>query len=116
MAIHLVEEIEKIAQREMDDFVNNEVVPYAKNMAPQCTGAMSHQIRATDLGNFTWIVSTHSSNNGFEYPAHIEAGEGVVATNKKALRFRIHGREIITKSTKPSYKSHFMANTVSAFK
>ena len=117
MAVWVAEAIEKMADEAMADFVNNDVVPYAKSLAPEISGRLKHSIRAIDQGNHKWIVGTHASgDNGFAYPAHIEAGQGVHATRAKVLVFKIGGETIRTKRTRPSKQSHFMRNTVKAFK
>ena len=115
--VHIADEIEKIAEQEMADFVNTEVVPYAKALAPEISGRLKHSIRAVNLGNHKWRVSTHATgDNGFAYPARIESGQGVHAKRAKVLVFTIHGETIRTPYARPSKQSHFMRNTVKAFK
>lgn len=117
MAVWIADEIEKVAQEEMEKFVMNEVVPYAKELAPEISGRLKHSIRAVDQGNHKWIVSTHAlGDNGFAYPARVESGQGVHAKRAKVLVFTIHGETIRTPYARPSKRKHFMRNTVNAFK
>lgn len=115
--VWLVEEIERTAELEMGAFVQDVVVPEAKANAPVISGKLQHSITPVQTGRFKWVISTHANgDNGFAYPAHIEAGQGVHATRSPFLHFKIHGADIYTKGTRPSQKSHFMKNTVSSFK
>lgn len=116
MAVRLVEAMEDMAEEAMEKFVDDTVVT-AKSFAPNLSGRLANSIHAVRLDRFEWLVKTNAEGNkGFAYPAHIEAGEGVVATQAKALHFRIHGREIYTKSTAPSSQSGFMKKTVGYYK
>lgn len=110
--VHLASEIEDMladaASRIADMAVSQE-----KAEAPVISGQLRASIHKVPQGRFAYkIVTDAYGDNGFAYPAHIEAGEGVVATNAKALHFKIGGREIITKSTQPSAKSHFARKTI----
>lgn len=110
--VHLVEEIEdRLA--DAASIIADMAVSQEKAEAPVISGQLRASIHKVPQGRFAYkIVTDAYGDNGFAYPAHIEAGEGVVATHSKALRFTINGREIVTKSTRPSVKSHFARKTI----
>lgn len=111
MAVWIARGIEEIA-REAGEQLSQQAVEMARAFAPNETGQLANKINAIEISPFKWRVSTHASNHGFEYPAHIEAGQEVYPTNGKALKFRIHGREIIVKKTKASSQAGFMKKTM----
>lgn len=116
MAVKLVEAVEKIIHDGGQQFVNK-VVVVEKSLAPVSSGKLMTSIHALPTGKFSWVVTTNAfGDNGFQYPARIEAGQGVVATNAKALHFVVHGKEVYTKSVGASSKSGFAKKTVSRFK
>lgn len=117
MSVRIVEGVEQMV-RKGSDFLTEEMVSVAASNAPFETGNLSGSIKKINIGLGEYIITTNAyGHNGFEYPAHIEAGQGVRATTKKALVFSVPGRKepIITKSTKPSAQSHFMRKTVSMY-
>ena len=99
------------------DLLTDEMVAFAASQAPVETGQLSGSIKKINIGLGEYIITTNAyGHNGFEYPAHIEAGQGVRATRKKALAFNaVPAGLVITKSTKPSAMSHFMKKTVSRY-
>lgn len=116
MAVDLVSGVEKIVHDGGQKFVNK-VVAVEKSLAPVSSGRLMASIHADPVGLGTWIVTTTAfGDNGFQYPARIEAGEGVVATNAKALHFVVHGKSVYTKAVSASSKSGFAKKTISRFK
>lgn len=118
MAVRLVETMEDMAEEFMSDFVENDVVPMAQINAPYISGNLSRHIHSVKLGRFEYKVTTNSTGrNGFPYPAHIEAGEPVVARHGYPLHFMIHGRHIRVWETKVHATSTgFMKKTVDRYK
>lgn len=116
MAVNLVGTVEKLIDKGASDFVEQTRMTAVSN-APVDTGMLAGSISWQKVSLGSYIVSTHAAGyNGFEYPARIEAGEGVAATRKKALHFwsSKYG-EVYAKSVGASAKSHFMRNTVNSY-
>ena len=114
MAVHLVDGVEKLIDKGAGQLVQK-VVATARGFAPVESGYLAGSISGHKIGIGSYEVSTNAvGRNGFAYPAHIEAGEGVHATNSKdgLLHFVINGDWIVTHSTAPSEKPHFMRKTV----
>lgn len=114
--IWLYEEVERLIQLGGQEFVD-QVVTTEKGFAPHSSGKLRASIHAEQIGKFRWLVTTNAlGENGFAYPARIEAGQEVVPTKKKALHFKVHGKEIYTKRARASYQSHFARNTVDTYR
>lgn len=112
MAVHMVKEMERYVELEMQEFVLDTVVPAAKEAAPHDTGNLKQHIYAYQTSKFRWIVTTNShGENGVAYPARIELGQAVYPTNKPALWFHKKWHSM----ARASSESHFMKNTVSRF-
>ena len=116
MAVRLTDGVEQMV-RKGSDFLTEEMVSVAAANAPIETGTLAGSIKKINVGLGEYIITTNAyGHNGFEYPAHIERGQGVVPTKKKALSFyAVPVGKVLTKSTKPSAQSHFMHNTVIAY-
>ena len=111
--VRLVAGVEELIQKGGEE-VAKQAVELAPLYTPESSGRLVHSITVTQVDHFKWRVSTHAyGDNGFEYAARIEAGQGVVATQAKVLHFKVHGRDIYAKSVGASKKSHFMKNTKS---
>ena len=94
--------------------VANKAVVIEKSNAPVSSGRLMASIHKIQMGEFSYVITTRAfGDNGFQYPARIEAGQGVTATNAKALHFVVNGTEIHTKSVRPSAKSGFANKTIS---
>lgn len=116
MSVRLVYGVEQMV-RKGSDYLTEEMVSFAASEAPFETGQLMASIKKINVGLGEYIITTNAyGHNGFEYPAHIEAGQGVKATKKKALVFNaVPAGLVITKSTKPSAKAGFMKKTVSRY-
>lgn len=113
MAIRLVAGIEDLVD-DASEKIALQAVDMAKGYAPVDTGQLQGSIRKIKVGLASWKITTFAyGDNGFEYPARIEAGQPVVATHAKALHFVAHGKDIHTKRAAPSSKSHFAKKTIS---
>lgn len=117
MAVRVAEAIEDMAEDAMRDFVYNDVVPAAKNFAPNISGKLANSIRPTQIDRFEYIVGTHATGySGCDYPLHIELGQPAIATIAPVLKFRVHGRWVSKKKTSVHASSTgFMKKTVSHF-
>lgn len=110
--VHLARAVEKIIDTQADEFVN-EVVAYEKSIAPVDTGRLVASIHSEKMGLGSYIVTTAAyGDNGFEYPARIEAGQAVYPTRAKALWYHDSWHSM----ARPSSRSHFARNTVNRFK
>lgn len=113
MAVHLVDGITELVE-DASEKIALKAVDMAKGYAPVDTGQLKASIKQHRTGLASWMISTDAyGDNGFQYPARIEAGQAVVATNHKALHFVAHGHEVWTKRAAPSSKSHFAKKTIS---
>lgn len=115
MAVALVAGVEKLIDKGGHQFVHEVVATFRAN-APVDTGQLVGSIRSHRITLGRYEVSTNAhGHNGVEYPLHIEYGEVVFATKKKALHFVSHGKNIVAKSAAPSKQSHFARNTISKY-
>ena len=116
MAIDLVRNLERLIDQGSDRFAEEVRIAAAHN-APYETGMLSGSIIKIKNGLADYTIQTNAYGfNGFEYPAHIELGQGVTATKKKALSFyAVPAGKVVVKSTKPSSRSHFMQKTVNSY-
>jgi len=113
MAVHLVDGVTELID-DASSKIALKAVDMAKGYAPVDTGQLKASIMQHKMGLASWLISTDAyGDNGFQYPARIEAGQEVVATHAKALRFVTHGHEVWTKRAAPSSKSHFAKKTIS---
>lgn len=114
MAVHLVYNIEHLIE-DASEKIATKAVNMAKDYAPVDTGQLRGSIQKRKIGKASWQITTFAyGDNGFEYPARIEAGQGVRVTHAKVLRFVSHGVEVHTKYAAPSSKSHFAKKTISS--
>lgn len=104
--------VKALLDENVDSEISRQVKMYAELYTPQISGRLVHSIRVVKITDGQWRVSTHAyGDNGTEYAAHIEKGQAVHATVKKALHFRIRGQEVFAKSVKGSKKAGFMKKT-----
>ena len=120
--VHLARAVEKIIDTQADEFVS-EVVAYEKSIAPVDTGRLVASIHSEKMGLGSYIVTTDAyGDNGFEYPARIEAGQAVYPTGKFMHNFgdglvpAIYFKHAWHEMARPSSRSHFARNTVNRFK
>lgn len=113
MAVHIEDGISELID-DASEKIALQAVNMAKGYAPVDTGQLKGSIQKHKTGLASWQVSTFAyGDNGFEYPARIEAGQGVTAHRGRLLRFVTHGVEVRTKYAAPSSKSHFAKKTIS---
>lgn len=112
MAIRLVNGIETLVEEAASKIADKAVI-LEKHNAPVSSGKLMASIHKIAIDRFSYVITTNASgDNGFQYPARIEAGQAVVPTQAKALRFSVKGgKPFYTKYAKPSSKSHFAKNT-----
>lgn len=111
--VHLVYGITELIE-DASEKIALKAVDMAKGYAPVDTGQLKQSIKQHKTGTASWLISTDAiGDNGFAYPARIEAGQDVRATKAKALHFVTHGVEVRTKRAKASSKSHFAKKTIS---
>lgn len=113
MAVHLVDGVTDLIE-DASEKIALKAVNMAKHYAPVDTGQLKGSIQKRKIGVAAWQVSTFAyGDNGFEYPARIEAGQAVVAHRGRLLHFVTHGVEVRTPYAAPSSKSHFAKKTIS---
>lgn len=124
MAVRLVEEIEKVVDREADLFVQK-VVMTEKSLAPWDTGRLANSIHPIKQGLANYIITTDAvGDNDVAYPARIEAGDAVYPTGKYVHNF-YDGRGLVPaiyfkgkwhEFARASKQSGFAQKTVSRYK
>lgn len=113
--VNMVAPLERIIELKMQDFVQDTLVPAAKNNAPHDSGKLRTSIHGVQTSRFSWIVTTSAVGaNGVAYPARIEKGQAVYPRPGNTRGLWYHDRW--HSMARASYQSHFMANTVSRFK
>lgn len=109
--VHIAQGIETLVEEAASKIADKAVV-LEKSKAPVSSGNLMASIHKEATSRFSYIITTNASgDNGFQYPARIEAGQAVVPTRAKYLHFYVHGNEVYTKRAKASIKSHFAKNT-----
>ena len=113
MAVRLVAGVEEIVEDAASQIADKAVI-MEKHNAPVSSGKLMASIHKIAMDRFSYVITTNAfGDNGFQYPARIEAGQGVVPTQAKALHFVVHGKSVYTKHAKASSKSGFANKTIS---
>lgn len=124
MAVHFEATLRNLFNEAGDQIVKR-FEAQAKTNAPHDSGRLAASIHTVKDGEFHWTVSTHASgDNGFQYPARIEAGEPVVPSGKYHHNFggslgwrpAIWYKDAWHTGAKPSIQSHFMERTIAQFR
>lgn len=111
--VRLVAGVEGLIEKAASQIADKAVV-IEKSNAPVSSGKLMASIHKVSTSRFSYIITTQAfGDNGFQYPARIEAGQAVVPTVAKKLHFVVHGHEVYTKRAAASSKSHFAKNTMS---
>lgn len=112
MAVHIEDGVSELIEKAASQIADKAVI-LEKSYSPVSSGRLMTSIHKVATSRFSYIITTNASgDNGFQYPARIEAAQDVVPTNAKALHFVVHGREIYTKHAKASAKSKYANNTM----
>lgn len=113
MAVRLVEGVERLLEDATLKIAQKAVI-IEKHKAPVSSGQLMASIHYIKTGKCAYIITTQAfGDNGFQYPARVEAGQDVVPTQAKVLRFVVHDTTVYAKRTsvKPT-RSHFADKTI----
>ena len=113
MAVRLTAGVEKLLADATAKIANKAVI-LEKHYAPVSSGRLMASIHKIKIDEFSYVITTNAfGDNGFQYPARIEAAQDVVPTQAKVLHFNVHGKSVYTKHAKASSKSKFADKTIS---